>query len=116
MVYLLKDRVEVPVKIQQYIEIMENLSGNRLVSIRSDRGAEYSSNGFKNYLADNGTTQQTTAGYSPQSNGIAERFNRTLLGGAKANLYQSKLPDKFWSYAVLSSIHNKITRNNYLLL
>ena len=45
--------------------------------IRSDRGGEYESP-FAEICLEYGIIHQTTAPYTPQSNGLAERKNRTL--------------------------------------
>ena len=51
---------------------------------------------------------QLTAGYSPQSNGLAESYNPTLIEGTRANLYISGLPEIYWGYALP---HQNYTRN-----
>lgn len=43
---------------------------------------------MKRYCEERGITHQTTAPYSPQSNGVAERYNRTL-----ANMVRPALKD-----------------------
>ena len=40
-----------------------------------DKGGEYYDSG---YFQSNGIIHETTGGYAPQSNGVAERKNRTL--------------------------------------
>jgi hypothetical protein len=44
--------------------------------VHSDRGGEY--NGLKKYLDDKGILLEMSAGYCPESNGIAERYTRTI--------------------------------------
>ena len=74
--------------------------------LRSDRGGEYESP-FVDLFAQHGITHETTAPYSPQSNGVVERKNRTLKEIMNAMLISSGLPQNMWGEAILSA--------NYLL-
>ena len=55
---------------------------------------------------------QTTAPYSPQQNGVAERENRTLKDMMNAMLISSGLPQNLWGEAILSAnyILNKLPK------
>ena len=48
--------------------------GKKIKVLRSDRGGEYEFP-FEQICYENGIIHQTTAPYSPQSNGVAERKN-----------------------------------------
>ncbi|KAL0342471.1 UNVERIFIED_CONTAM: Retrovirus-related Pol polyprotein from transposon TNT 1-94 [Sesamum calycinum] len=58
-----------------YINEVENQLSKTIKAIRSDRGGEYGAP-FEEFCSEFGIIHQTTAPYSPQSNGIAERKNR----------------------------------------
>ena len=60
----------------------------------------YSSEEFLTYLKENGIRKEFTAAHSPQQNGTAERFNRTLMEAAKSMLIHAKLPNSLWAEAV----------------
>jgi transposase InsO family protein len=55
------------------------LHGISVVRVLSDNGVGYRSRLFGAALADTGVRHQRTRPYRPQTNGKAERFNRTLL-------------------------------------
>ena len=59
--------------------------------IRSDRGGEYVTP-VGDYYAQHGIRHEVTPPYSPQSNGVAERKNRTLKEMMNAMLISSVLP------------------------
>ncbi|GJX25545.1 retrotransposon protein, putative, ty1-copia subclass [Tanacetum coccineum] len=78
-VYLLKHKHEVFETFKVFKNEVENQLGKTIKAIRSDRGSEYISQEFKDYLKANGIVQQLTPPYTPQHNGVSERRNRTLL-------------------------------------
>lgn len=100
-VYLLKERHLAPSRIRSFITTQSNKLDLRVKAIRMDNAPELTSHDFKSYLANAGIETQYTAGYSPASNGVAERYNRTLLGNANANRILAGLPRKFWGHSTL---------------
>ena len=74
--------------------------GTRLRKLRSDRGGEYLSAEFDQYLKDQGIERQLTVHHSPQQNGVAERLNRTLVEHARAMLLARELPKYLWAEAI----------------
>jgi Integrase core domain len=50
--------------------------------IRSDNSSQYIGKEFQNICAKSGIIHETTSPYTPEHNGIAERYNRTLQEGA----------------------------------
>ncbi|GJW59501.1 retrotransposon protein, putative, ty1-copia subclass [Tanacetum coccineum] len=78
-VYLLKHKHEVFETFKVFKNEVENQLGKTIKALRSDRGGEYISQEFKDYLKACGIVQQLTPPYTPQHNGVSERRNRTLL-------------------------------------
>jgi hypothetical protein len=72
-----------------------------------DGGGKYTSNEFEQYLQDQGTLHKITVHNTPESNGIAERFNHTLVEKTCAMLFKSKLPKFLWGYATLHANYLK---------
>ena len=110
-VYLMKNKDEAIEKFILYKNEVENQLNKRIKKLRSDRGGEYVFP-FESLCEQNGIIHQTTAPYSPQSNGIAERKNRTLKEMMNAMLISSGLPQNMWGEAVLSANYllNKVPR------
>ncbi|GJZ52262.1 retrotransposon protein, putative, ty1-copia subclass [Tanacetum coccineum] len=78
---------------------VENQLGKTIKAIRSDRGGEYISQEFKDYLTTYGIVQHLTPPYMPQHNGVSERRNRTLLNMVRSMMSLTTLPLSFWDYA-----------------
>ena len=86
--------------IKTVIRMMEKQTGNVVKVVRSDRGTEFLNAVLQNFLAENGIQQQTSAPYTPQQNGNAERYNRTTLEKVRAVLLDCGLDKCFWNFAV----------------
>ena len=73
--------------------------------IRSDRGREYELSAFNSFVQSLGIIHETTTPYSPASNGMAERKNRTLIELTNAMLIEFGVPLHFWGEAILTACH-----------
>jgi hypothetical protein len=68
--------------------------------VRTDNGGEYMGKEFTNICSKLGIIHETTSPYTPEHNGIAERYNRTLQEGALTLQHESDLSSKFWVSAI----------------
>ncbi|GKC35439.1 retrotransposon protein, putative, ty1-copia subclass [Tanacetum coccineum] len=75
-VYLLKHKHEVFEMFKVFKNEVENQLGKTIKALRSDRGGEYISQEFKDYLKACGIVQQLTPPYTPQHNGVSKMRNR----------------------------------------
>ena len=73
--------------------------------LRSDNGGEFTSNTFGNALVSHSIKHEKSAPYSPHQNGTVERGWRTMFSMARCLLVESKLPRKFWTYAVMIAVY-----------
>ena len=81
---------------------VENKSGNRVSFLQTDEGSEYES--FMRQLLDQtGITHLRSPPYSHQSNGLAERLNRTLKDAARTMMIHANLPDSFWAKTMVQA-------------
>jgi transposase InsO family protein len=94
-VFLLKTKDEVLECFKTYKAEVENQLEKKIKRVRSNRGGEYFSNEFDLFCAENGIIHERTPPYSPQSNGVAERNNRTLMDLVNAMLGTSGMA-KAW--------------------
>nr|GEX45636.1 hypothetical protein [Tanacetum cinerariifolium] len=69
----------------------------------TNRGGEYISQEFKDYLKACGIIQQLTPPYTPQHKGVSERRNRTLLNMVRSMMNLTTLLLSFWDYALESA-------------
>ena len=94
-VYLLKSKDETLHYFKIYKVEVENQLEKNIKRLRTDHGGEYFSNDFSEFCAEHGIIHERTPPYSPQSNGIIERKNRTLTELVNAMLETAGL-SKEW--------------------
>ena len=102
-VYLLKNKSEQCSFFKEFKAFYEKQTGIQIKELRSDNGTEYFSNEFQNYLREEGIKHLTSVEYVAQSNGKAERLNRTLLEKVRTMLLTAKLEVYMWGAAVLAA-------------
>ena len=95
-VYMLKHKSYAAAKLKEWIALAEHQCGKKLFHLRFDKGGEFTSNDFMAWLALHGVTQQKTPLDSPESNGMAERLNRTLLDKARTIMVAAALASYLW--------------------
>lgn len=86
-----------------YKTLVENQTGKKIKILRSDNGGEFCGNVFENFLKANGIIHQRSAPYTPQQNGLAERFNRTIMEKVRCMLFDANLSKNFWGEAVAAA-------------
>ncbi|GJZ79491.1 retrotransposon protein, putative, ty1-copia subclass [Tanacetum coccineum] len=98
-IYFKNKRHEVFETFKVFKNEVKNQLGKTIKALRSDRGGEYISQEFKDYLKACGIIQQLTPPYAPQHNGVSERRNRTWLDMVRS-MMNLTLPLSFWDYAL----------------
>jgi transposase InsO family protein len=89
---------------RRLIKQIETETELKIKYLRTDGGGEYERD-LKPILEEMGIQHEPTAPYSPQSNGKAERLNRTLKTFARAMLYQANMPKSFWAEAMTTAAY-----------
>ncbi|KAK4403179.1 hypothetical protein Sango_1058600 [Sesamum angolense] len=78
-VYLMRYKSEAFGRFKEYRLEVGNQTSHKIKALQSDRGGEYLSDEFIDYLKENEILSQWTPPGTPQLNGVAERRNQTLL-------------------------------------
>lgn len=104
-VYLLKSKDEAFQTFKNFRKLVENETGEKLKTFRTDRGGEFLSNQFTMYCKETGLHRHYTSPYSPQQNGVVERRNRTVLEMVRCNLKTMEMPNVLWGEAVSHSVY-----------
>jgi len=105
--YILKYKSEALEKFNEWKALREKESGKQVKRFRTDGGGEYTSKKFAEYLKSEGIIKETTTPYSPQSNGVVERANRTIMERVRCMLDDARLSKKYWAFAVSVAVYLK---------
>ncbi|GBM82191.1 Retrovirus-related Pol polyprotein from transposon TNT 1-94 [Araneus ventricosus] len=106
-VYIIKSKDQVFDCFKKYLAKVERELNSKIKSMRSDSGLEFCNKEIEKFLTKLSFKTERTSIYTPEQNGIAEKFNRTAMDGVRAMLYDSGLQPKFWAEALLTIVHAK---------
>ena len=95
---------------KKYVAWIQRQKKTLVKKVRTDNGGEYIGREFKGICEELGIIHETTSPYTPEHNGITERYNRTLQEGALTLQHDAGLSNKFWVSAVhtVNFIKNRI--------
>jgi transposase InsO family protein len=95
-VYLLQTKDEALDYFKIYKAEVENKLERKIKRLRSDRGGEYFPKIYDEFYEEHSIIHERTPPYSPESNGIAERKNRTLIDLVNSMLDTARLSKAWW--------------------
>ena len=105
VMYFIKSKDQFVKVFKMYLAWAETQSSLKLRALHSDRGGEYMASQVQEILKERGIEHHLTMPGSPQSNGKAERFNRTIEDKATAMLKHAGLSNGFWEFAWTAAVH-----------
>ncbi|CAI7752740.1 unnamed protein product [Closterium sp. NIES-53] len=97
-----------------WLPVAERESSEKLKSFQSDGGGEYTSQRFKQFLAERGINRLISLPYAHQQQGVAERMNRTLQNTMRKLLRGMRLPNHQWPKAMDHTVmlHNLLSSSS----
>ena len=100
-------------KLKQFIADVGGVPEN--MCIQADNDGVYTSHAWREYCREKGIRLQFSSPYTPQQNGIAERYWRTLNESAESMLQGAGLPKQYWerAYKTANYLQNRIVHTGY---
>lgn len=105
VIYIIKEKSEVLGCYKQYEATSTSRFGTQIMSVRMDNGREYANKEFKHFCAERGIEEIFTVPYTPELNGVAERYNRTIMEKARSMIFDAGLEKRFWNEAVYAAVY-----------
>jgi len=105
--YILKYKSEALEKFKEWNALREKEWGTQVKRFCTDGGGDYTSQKFAEYLKSEGILKETTTPYTPQSNGVIEWANRTIMQRVRWMLDDAGLSVKYWAFAVSVAVYLK---------
>ena len=102
---LLRNKASAITALKQWMALVKTKYSATIKEWMSDAGGEYKSDAFIKELKDNGITILQSAPHTPQQNGRAERFMRTIMDKAQAMRLEACIPQSWWEFAVSHAAH-----------
>ena len=90
----------IPKAVIDLLRFWQTQRGTVVKCVRTDRGSEFLNQQFKEFCAQQGTKMESSAPYTPQQNGVAERMNRTLKERTRTLLVHAAADPSLWKEAL----------------
>jgi hypothetical protein len=88
-----------------YIRLLGQQTNKKIMRLRTDNDGAYTSKGFQQLLSDNGVIHETTIPHTPEQNGVAERFNRTIQESTLILRHQANFPKSMWAETMSHAVY-----------
>src|SRR6185312_2768783 len=98
-IYIIKSKDQAIEKLKELYKLLKNHYNIRIKNVISDGRGEYTNESFKQFLSKKGITHCITPPYTPQRNGVAERFNRTIIEKVRCMIKTKNLEKELWGEA-----------------
>ena len=104
-VFFVKHKSDVFETYRDVERVVANKFGRTMKTLRTDNGREYCNEQMCSYMQTRGIKHETSAPYTPEQNGRAERDNRTIVECAHTMLHAKQIAVFLWEEAVNTAVY-----------
>jgi hypothetical protein len=104
-IYLFKKKSDAGGVLRDFIAKFEREHDCLVKSVHADNAAEFTGGDFNSLLREQGIKFTSSARYTPESNGLAENFNKVLFARVRSLLDHSGMDRVMWGEAAHHAIH-----------
>lgn len=109
-IYTIKSKSDVYNCFAEYVNLVENLTGRKIKSLRCDNGKEYLNSSIYKFTREKGILERKVIPCPPyvhELNGVAERYNRTVMDMSRCLIKEAKVNRMYWSEIVQTAAYLK---------
>ena len=105
--YPVKHKHEAGECLERFLIITRNLLGKneKVCYIRADNGTEFTGGKFLEVMKRENIEYNAAPPHTPELNGTAERFNKTIQNKIRSFMFDSGLPESMWILALEVAVH-----------
>ncbi|KAK7586085.1 hypothetical protein V9T40_003961 [Parthenolecanium corni] len=106
MAYAMESKDKTGFYFEKFVTSARNMLGEKakICYLQSDQGTEFTGGYIQEFLEREGIEQTLAPPYTPQHNGVAERFNRTLITKIRAMILDSGFPSNKWDLVLRAAV------------
>lgn len=101
----LTSKAHVPQAVKEIILYWENQTRHTVQTVRTYRAREFINADLHEFFVSKGIRHETSAPYTPEQNGRAERMNRSVKEKIRLLLLQAQAPVSMWADALPTAVH-----------
>ncbi|WP_420914574.1 integrase catalytic domain-containing protein [Candidatus Phytoplasma australasiaticum] len=98
--YLMKNKLDALTVVPRFFAYVDTQFGTPIKCFRFDNAPELS---FTEFFSSRGVLHQFSYDECPEQNSVVERKHQHLLNLARALMFQSRIPLKFWGECILTT-------------
>ena len=106
-IYCINSKSETYNYFVEYVNLMENKTGKKIKTLRCDNGKEYINKDIANFIKSKGIQLDPCPPYVHELNGVAERYNRSIMDTARCLLKEAKIDRRYWPEVVIAAAYLK---------
>lgn len=100
-----RTKADAATAVERQLMRLETLCKGTIRRVRHDGGGEYLTSTLRDFYTRRGVTPETTAPYTPQQSGVAERLNRTVMERARAMLADAGAEQDLWAEVLAAAVY-----------
>ncbi|KAK7582221.1 hypothetical protein V9T40_013666 [Parthenolecanium corni] len=104
-IYIIKQKSEVFNCFKSFFNYIANFTKNPVLELRCDNGLEYLNQDFYTFAREKGFCINSGVPYVHELNGVAERYNRTIMDRARCLRKEANLDKKWWPEIVMTACY-----------
>ncbi|BES98092.1 Hydra magnipapillata [Nesidiocoris tenuis] len=104
-IYFIEKKGDVLNKFKEFKSLVENETERKIKTLRSDRGGEYLSHEFCEFLKIHGIRHELSAPHVAAQNGFSERTNRSIMDKVRSMIFHAKADIRLWAEAANTAVH-----------